>query len=682
MCFFLDQYDQENETDEKRSTRRKEPPKSRAGLEEDRSRHHHLYQQQQQHSDMDQDYPPPDYRRDYPQDYPRELDFHSREFSTERETSYNREKDTGFHRDQGRGRPREKDSRDKDYSSEKSRDHLADRDHAMDYSGQREPESAYHWDQRRDRDSYPPSRDRDFEAEQWDRDHHRDENLDFSTAKPDTYRRLPQRPQSYAAADTTPDGQQLPRRKLPQIPVRSSGRPSSYIQSTRFNRSFEEQPPQYHSNPHLSVGGHLPTHYESYYHELRSKTSPHSSLRQLPPTPSEMVTGSHRRTNSSGSFGHQQKNIDTKYPGHRFSYQEGEATTTRLTRYGLGGQRNFSSLPRNHGGAVHYQDQGLEYYRTHHDLPQKRSSTLVDEPGYIPYPEERAYNEDRSYPLYPEDLDSDLLRRRRYPILDDPLVDEIQKMEESVAQYTHTSSYRDSQRYSDYLEEQLALEKSLKSPDYYDYEAKYTQISTEPTSFSTILEPSGYSKLSQRVGLPEDPFLDRSPQMHHRISHEYAGAESGLSPNVGYQNWERHELELSYMDLDRDRDKDRDWERDHDRDRDRDRDHERDRDRDRGYERDLASGRGGTDDQPRMRIKHQLSWEQYSQDDQSEDLKYIVPDAGNVIKCLYICPLLKLFLVKPRFNSQRGRRLIVFSLSLIIYFSQIKRVYDEQKSKN
>jgi len=87
--------------------------------------------------------------------------------------------------------------------------------------------------------------------------------------------------------------------------------------------------------------------------------SPHSSLRQLPPTPSEMVTG-HRRTASSGSFGRQQREepqqAEVKYPGHRFSYQEGDSASTRLNRYGMGGHRNFSSLPRNHGGAVHYKD--------------------------------------------------------------------------------------------------------------------------------------------------------------------------------------------------------------------------------------------------------------------------------------------------------------------------------------
>jgi hypothetical protein len=41
------------------------------------------------------------------------------------------------------------------------------------------------------------------------------------------------------------------------------------------------------------------------------------------------------------------------------------------------------------------------------------------------------------------------------------------------------------------LEEELALEKSLKSPDYYDYEAKYTQMSTDPSSYSKLMEPTG-----------------------------------------------------------------------------------------------------------------------------------------------------------------------------------------------
>ncbi len=57
--------------------------------------------------------------------------------------------------------------------------------------------------------------------------------------------------------------------------------------------------------------------------------------------------------------------------------------------------------------------------------------------------------------------------------------------------YNIGHSYRDSQRYSDFLEEELALEKSLKSPDYYDYEAKYTQMSTDPSSYSKLMEPTG-----------------------------------------------------------------------------------------------------------------------------------------------------------------------------------------------
>jgi hypothetical protein len=50
-----------------------------------------------------------------------------------------------------------------------------------------------------------------------------------------------------------------------------------------------------------------------------------------------------------------------------------------LTRYGLGGQRNFSSLPRNHGGAAgHYGDPG-DYYHTaaRYDTTPKRGAALL-----------------------------------------------------------------------------------------------------------------------------------------------------------------------------------------------------------------------------------------------------------------------------------------------------------------
>ena len=521
----------------------------------------------------------------------------------------------------GREITREKEYRDKDYPFDPARDYPPlDRDQ----------ESDYHW--RRDRDSYKVAG-REFEPENWERYH--DKHLDYPATKPDTYRRLPQRPQSYAAAETTPDSQQFPRRKLPQIPVRGSTRPSSYVQSTRFNRSFEEQPPQYHSNPHLSIGGPLPTHYESYYHELRSKTSPHSSLRQLPPTPSEMVTGGHRRTNSSGSFGHGHDDPDLKYPGHRFSYQEGDSALSRVTRYGLGGQRNFSSLPRNHGGAVHYKDQGPDFYRTHREVLPKRTTALVDDPAYIPYPE------DRSYPHYTtsgvdDDLVESLLPRRRFPLLDDPLVNELQRMEESISQYPHPS-YRDSHRFGEYLDEELTIDKTLKSPDYYDIEAKYTQMSTEAAGYAKLAEAAAaYSKVSQRISLPDESYLERSQQLHHRLSQEYVGTDPG------YPEWERRDLGPSYREMERDRvyDRDRAYDKDLDRPYDRERVYERDpgrafdrerdweQDRDRGFERDIVPGRAGAEDHPRARMKPQLSWEQYSQDDQSDDLKYIVPDPG------------------------------------------------------
>ena len=497
---------------------------------------------------------------------------------------YSLEKDADYH--PGRDYIRDKD---RDYTSG---DYAKERDYQKELS--REHESDYHWDRREPRrESYQT---RDFDVEQWE-SRYREKLLDYSSAgaavKSETYRRLPQRPQSFSAAESSGEP---PRRKLPQIPIRGGPgtRPSSsYVQSTSTRyRSLDEerqQPPQYHSNPLLSVGGHLPTHYESYYHELRlaeAKTSPHSSLRQLPPTPSEMVTG-HRRTNSSGSFDPQRiigVDPDSKYAGHRFSYQEGDTSaSSRLTRYGMGGgQRNFSSLPRNHGGAVHYKDQ-TDYYRSmvHHDQSPKRVSTLLDDPFMSYHTDEHS-----SYPLYTgaddEDLEADLLRRRR--LLEEALAaEDLHGLDDPT--YPH-SSYRDSQRYSGYVDDDLALEKSLKSPDYYDYEARYTQMSTDPRTFG---------KLSDRIGLPEDTYLERSPQLHHRLG--YPGVGPCLSPS--FKDWERHEAGADY--------------------------------RDREYDRDVAGavGRAAAEDQPRVRVKHQLSWEQYSPEDQTEDLKYVVSEPGN-----------------------------------------------------
>jgi hypothetical protein len=102
-------------------------------------------------------------------------------------------------------------------------------------------------------------------------------------------------------------------------------------------------------------------------------------------------------------------------------------------------------------------------------------------------------------------------------------------------------------------------------------------------------------------------------------------AEASLSTNVGYQDWE---LEPSYRDLDRDRDRERDRDRDRDRERERDRERDRERERDRDRDREVGPGRVGAEDQPRLRVKPQLSWEQYSQGDPSDDLKYVVADSG------------------------------------------------------
>jgi hypothetical protein len=193
------------------------------------------------------------------------------------------------------------------------------------------------------------------------------------------------------------------------------------------------------------------------------------------------------------------------------------------------------------------------------------------------------YPEDRSYPVYSavdEALDADLLPRRRFPLLDDVLADELQRLEESASNYP-LSSLRDSQRFAEYLDEDLDPEKSLlKSPDYYDFEAKYTQMSTEP------LPPYG-----QRVSLPEEAYLDRSRKLQQRLSHEYQGAESLMSPGMGYQDWERHDPCPSYS-------RDRGW--------------DSERDQDRGYDREAA--RAAAPEEPgRARMKPQLSWEQYSQ---------------------------------------------------------------------
>ena len=162
-------------------------------------------------------------------------------------------------------------------------------------------------------------------------------------------------------------------------------------------------------------------------------------------------------------------------------------------------------------------------------------------------------------------------------------------------------------------------------------------MSTEAAGYAKLAEAAAaYSKVSQRISLPDESYLERSQQLHHRLSQEYVGTDPG------YPEWERRDLGPSYREMERDRvyDRDRAYDKDLDRPYDRERVYERDpgrafdrerdweQDRDRGFERDIVPGRAGAEDHPRARMKPQLSWEQYSQDDQSDDLKYIVPDPG------------------------------------------------------
>lgn len=302
-----------------------------------------------------------------------------------------------------------------------------------------------------------------------------------------------------------------------------------------------------------------------------------------------MITG-HRRTNSSGSFGHHHDEPESKYNAHRFSYQEGDLPVSRMTRFGIGGQRNFSSLPRNHGGAVHYQD----YYKS---LAAQDSVPTVDD-AFIAYPDEHTFPL-HSYMGADEALDTNLLSRTRVPMLDDPLIDDLHSMEDPAAHFA-LSSYRDSQRYSAYIDAKIELEQqqqSLRSPDYYDYEAKYTSSSNETRGYP----------LSDRLHMTADPYMDTSPSVQ-RHNQEYHGPEPLLSPSVSFKEWEQHHSTgASY----------------------------RDRDfvdpapiyRERDYQRESLRG---VPDEPRIRMKPQLSWEQYSQDDPSDDLKYVVTAPGNL----------------------------------------------------
>ena len=229
-----------------------------------------------------------------------------------------------------------------------------------------------------------------------------------------------------------------------------------------------------------------------------------------------------------------------------------------------------------------------EYYRSsmgHHDPSPKRVA-LMDDP-FISYPDEHDYPLLSAYSGADEDLDTDLLLRRRHQLLEDTLVDDLD--DPTIHFPQHSAAFRDSQRYSSYVDEEM--EKALRSPDYYEYEARYTQ--------SSATDPRSSYKMADRINLPTlDTYLERSTPGGHRHSQEYHGAEaaSALSPNLAYKDWESRHDPSGYS-------------------------------RDHGYDRDPA-GSMRSDDH-RIRVKQQLSWEQYSQDDPSaDDLKYVVSEPG------------------------------------------------------
>ena len=226
-----------------------------------------------------------------------------------------------------------------------------------------------------------------------------------------------------------------------------------------------------------------------------------------------------------------------------------------------------------------------EYYRSsmgHHDPSPKRVA-LMDDP-FISYPDEHDYPLLSAYSGADEELDTDLLLRRRHQLLEDTLVDDL---DDPTIQFPqHSAAFRDSQRYSSYVDEEM--EKALRSPDYYEYEARYTQ--------SSATDPRSSYKMADRINLPTlDTYLERSTPGGHRHSHG-AEAASALSPNLAYKDWESRHDPSGYS-------------------------------RDHGYDRDPA-GSMRSDDH-RIRVKQQLSWEQYSQDDPSaDDLKYVVSEPG------------------------------------------------------
>ena len=461
------------------------------------------------------------------------------------------------------------------------------RDIQHNYPWQSDPETegVYNWkhqDEKRNSQRFSrPPRDRDSA---WERYTEIEQDISPRNVLPDTYRCLPQRPQSFAAPDLPESS--LPRRKLPQIPMRDAGRPSSYIHMSRF-KSFDDDKTQvgqniqqYHSNPHLSVGGPLPTHYESYYHELRlgnPKTSPHSSLRQLPPTPLESATG-HRRTNSSGGIT-TQSSAEKDNPRH--SYQEDRCSNA----YSSQGSHNFSSLPRDHRLISRPRS---DFYARNYSFREHTTSG----PKRTSYPDDTFTHLTGLEDTYLHDTE-ELYSSRRAAHYDDPLNPKYDYVKSSQARHT------------DY-----PIEDIVANPDYYELEAKYTQA--DPSAYEKRGPGQHYRDYQgqryPRSGAPStyrDDYKVRDP--HHR---DFRDQPDYLDP-VGGDHVER--------------------ERDHDyRDQHRHETHKYGRDvQDVGEHRESREFRDPSKDDERERghVKHQLSWEKYSEEEQSEDLRYVVAEA-------------------------------------------------------
>lgn len=535
-----------------------------------------------------------DYHRDEPDSHHHGYGSRDQESVYHRTGNYPRDSDHGgYFRDSQQQKKRYSRDSEQPYPKEgdlylPDEDSYYSRDTQHNYPWQSDPESegAYNWklqDEKRNSQRFSRlPRDRDSA---WDRYADIDQDISPRNVLPDTYRCLPQRPQSFAAPDLPESG--LPRRKLPQIPMREAGRPSSYIHMSRF-KSFDDDRnqggqniQQYHSNPHLSVGGPLPTHYESYYHELRlsnPKTSPHSSLRQLPPTPLESGTG-HRRTNSSGGIT-SLSSAEKDNPRH--SYQEDRCSNTYASQ---GGSHNFSSLPRDHRLISRPRS---DFYG--------RNYSFRDHPAATSGPKRTSYPDDTFSHLTGLEDTEELYSSRRATHYDDPLTPK--------SQYDYLKSTQ--ARHSDY-----PLEDIVGNPDYYELEAKYTQA-----------DPSAYEK--------------RGPGPHYRDYQGQRYPRSAASPSYrdDYKVREQHHLrdfrdQPDYLDpaggdhVERDRDHDyRELHR-------HDATHKYRDPQDVSEHRDSREFRDPPkdDDRDRGHVKHQLSWEKYSEGDQSEDLRYVVAES-------------------------------------------------------